>query len=133
MRRNLFLISILVFVGIFQVGLATAQNMSIEEIVFCSSIENRQPVGVDSSFSSDVERIYCFTKLIGANTEKTVKHIWYFNDKKKAEIELTIKANPWRTWSSKKIVPSWTGNWRVDVVDDSGNVLASNNYSVIAK
>ena len=130
MRRILFLSSILVFISIFQVSFVTAQNMSVEEIVFCTSIADRQPVGIDTTFSSDIERIYCFTKIVGVNAEESVKHIWYFNDEKKAEIELTIKANPWRTWSSKKIVPSWKGSWKVNVVDDSGNILISKSFKV---
>jgi hypothetical protein len=80
MRRILFLISILVFITFFQVSFVNAQNMSVEEIVFCTSIENRQPVGIDTTFSNDIERIYCFTKIVGVNAEKSVKHIWYFNN-----------------------------------------------------
>ena len=40
-----------------------AQNSSgleVANIAVCTSVENRQPIGTDSVFSSDVGKLYCF-------------------------------------------------------------------------
>lgn len=133
MRRTLHAIFVLAFLGMLLVNLGNAQELSVKEMVFCSSVVDRQPVNIDTTFANDVERIYCFTKIHGATVPGAIKHIWYHNDEKRAEIELNVKADPWRTWSSKKIVPSWTGTWKVEVVGDKGNVLISKSFSVIKK
>ena len=40
------------------------------------------------------------------------------------------KSARWRTWSSKIILPRWTGDWRVDVVSEHGRVLGSVSFKI---
>ena len=96
----------------------------------CSSVENRQPIGISSSFSADVDCVCCFTKLSSDQDMTSISHVWYYNDKEMADIELQIKAKTWRTWSSKKILNSWTGKWRVDIVSPGGEVLATKEFNI---
>ena len=42
------------------------EALTVKEMVFCMAVEDRQPVGVDTVFSNTIERVYCFTKIIGA-------------------------------------------------------------------
>lgn len=107
-----------------------AQEISIEEIEFSTSIEDHTPVNVDTTFSADVGSVYCFTKVANVSDTTTINHVWYYNDEEKARISLQIKSESWRTWSSKKILPEWTGEWKVDVVDASGNVLATKRFII---
>ena len=48
--------------------------VSAEEIIFCTSVEERQPVGANSQFFSSVERIFCFTRIKGAPAETKIYH-----------------------------------------------------------
>jgi hypothetical protein len=41
-----------------------------------------------------------------------------------------VKSVAWRTFSQKKILPQWTGNWEVKVVDSSGATLGSVAFTV---
>lgn len=117
----------------FFVSLLSAQetnNLSVEKLVICTSIEDRQPVGVDSTFSKDVGKLYCYSKIIGAEELCTISQVWYYKDEEMANIKLDVKAKTWRTWSSKKIVSFAIGQWRVDIVSEEGTVLASRKFTV---
>ena len=47
-----------------------------------------------------------------------------------AEVPLEVNSNKWRTYSSKRILPNWQGNWRVEVYDDNGKMIGSKNFTV---
>ena len=102
---------------------AQEASLTVEKIVLCTAVEDRQPVGIDTVFSNTVERVYCFTNITGSVNTTSVYHVWYFNNEEKARVELSIKAKTWRTWSSKRIVKEWAGDWRVEVESATGEVL----------
>ena len=110
-----------------------AQNQSgiqVENIAVCTSVENRQPIGTDSVFTADIGKLYCFSKLKSETDTSEISHVWFYQDKQMAKIDLTMKAKSWRTWSYKTILPSWKGNWRVEVQDSNGNVISSIPFKV---
>ena len=105
-------------------------DLLVEEMIFCRAVKDREPVEVDSIFPDIVGKVYCFTKITGASKPVTISHVWYFNDREKTRTDLDIKSKDWRTWSSKKILKGWIGNWRVDVVSSEGVVLASKQFTI---
>ena len=127
--KYLFAASILLVFCVF----LFAQEMSVlmvAEQTICTAIEERVPTGADSSFASDVGQLYCFTKITGAEDTTSVSHVWYLNDEEKAKVELSIKGKSWRTWSSKRIDPIWVGDWNVEVVSASGDVLSTKTFTI---
>jgi len=54
-------------------------------------------------------------------------HVWYKNGQKLLEVPLTVNHASGRYWSQKNIAP---GDWKVEVVDAAGNVLASGTFTV---
>ncbi len=112
-------------------GMAGAgEALKVEELVFGTAVESREPVGVDQRFPDTVGRVYCFTRITGAEGEVGIVHAWYFNDEEKARLNLSVKSKSWRTWSSKKIVKYWAGEWRVDVLSADGDVLDSKGFTI---
>jgi hypothetical protein len=105
-------------------------EVSVETMEICAGVQDRQPMGVDSVFSSDVGQVYCFTQLTSSQDTTEISHVWFYNDKQMAKVDLTMGAKSWRTWSSKRIMPSWTGNWRVEVQAASGAGIASKSFRV---
>ncbi len=86
------------------------------------------PEGEATAFDASVERLYCFTALNGAAGQ--VIHAWYQGDSLRAKVTLNKgEAGRWRTHSSKSMVPEWQGAWRVDVLDENGNVLKSAEFT----
>lgn len=97
--------------------------LEVTDAAICEDVVDRTPVAAGTSFSVSVGRLYCFTKIVGAQTPTTVTHIWYFGDTERARIELKVGAASWRTKSSKIIRTHEFGSWHVDVIDADGNVL----------
>jgi hypothetical protein len=88
------------------------------------------PTGGATSFNDDVGTLHCWSKITGAHGETTIKHIWMRDGKEMATVELSVKGDPWRTFSQKKIAPQWTGNWEIKVVDADGTTLKSISFTV---
>ncbi len=92
--------------------------------------EKRVLVGQAESFGSDVEHVFCLTRIQGLEAPTTVTHAWYFEGQVKARVELKVGSSNWRTWSSKKLLPTWTGDWEVKVLDSTGKVLSTFDFTV---
>ena len=112
-------------------GVASAQAaLTVTESSVATSVVDRMPTGASTTFQADVERLYAWTRIEGAEGETTIHHVWIHGDVERADLELRIGGSPWRTWSNKAIPPEWTGDWRVEVRDASGNVLTTMAFTV---
>ena len=81
-------------------------------------------------FSAEAGQIFCLTRVINAAAPTTVTHVWYHEGKTMAKVDLNVGSADWRTWSSKRLLPTWTGNWEVKVLDANGMVLGSRGFVV---
>jgi hypothetical protein len=81
-------------------------------------------------FAVGVDKLYCYTKVSGATTITTIKHIWYFGDTVVHTMELSLGGSPWRTWSNKTIPASWTGTGKVEIQDANGTLLKTVNFVI---
>ena len=125
-RALLSALSLAAFVG---VAPATAQ-LSVDESAIAADVQDRAPVGVDTAFGADVGRVFCFTRISGADAEETLHHVWIYNGEEVADVALNIGGSPWRTWSSKTI-PDWaTGEWTVEIRNSEGAVLQTLTFTV---
>lgn len=104
--------------------------VQVEKIALGTGVESRELVGEATEFDVSAGRIYCWTKITSENVPTTIKHVWYADAETAAEVPLSIKYPTTRTWSSKAI---WAGKWRVDVVSETGDVLASTDFTVKAQ
>ena len=109
---------------------ADPAGASVTEMVFCTSVQERQPTGEATSFGADIGSVTCFTKIIGAAVESSVTHAWYHGDQEMGRVELPVRSSMWRTWSAKTIPTGATGPWRVDVLSAAGDVLKSASFTV---
>ena len=112
---------------------SNAQNNSttaVPEIVVCASVANKQPVGIDSVFSTDVKQLSCYTKLFGQEAQSMVSHVWFYQDKQMSKIDLKVMGKSYHTWSTKTVLPKWKGEWRVEVQDSNGKVLGATTFKI---
>ena len=127
MRRSVALVFL--FLAVALVGSAFAE-MSVDEAVVCTSVADRKPEGVATSFPAEVGRVFAFTRVKGGAEGSSVTHRWIFADKAVAEVKLDVKGSPYRAWSSKGIAPAQKGGWKVEIADDAGKVLKSVEFTV---
>jgi hypothetical protein len=103
----------------------------LEEINICTAVEDRQPSGVGTVFPDGLDKIYCFTKIAGAEEPTYVDHVWYFGNVEIARVKLPVKAKSWRTWSSKQL-NMVLGNGHVEIVSESGDILGKAEFEIQA-
>jgi len=102
--------------------------VKIEKLAVGTNVDKRELVGESTTFSSDTSRVYVWTRVVEVSTiPTTVDLVFYFNDKKVDDIKLDIKGVPFRTWVIKTVFP---GNWKVDLIDSEGNVIATSEFKV---
>ena len=96
----------------------------VVDAVVCLDVQDREPVEPGDLFPADVGEVWCWSKIKDGKGE-TIRHIYYYEGEEKAVVELSIGSPMWRTRSSKRIISSWTGNWRVDIVGEDDVTLKS--------
>ncbi len=102
-----------------------AQEISVAEAVIAQEVVDRMPLGAGDVISAGIERVYCFTRIEGAREETEITHNWYYKGALKASVALPVRSLSWRTWSSKALLPEWTGEWMVEVLSKDGTPLES--------
>jgi len=103
----------------------------LEQIQFYTAVEDRQPFGVGTVFPEDLDKLYCFTKIGGAQGTTYVYHVWYFGDKEIARVKLPVRSKSWRTWSSKNLHMG-LGYGYVEIVSESGDILGRAEFKIQA-
>ena len=104
--------------------------IAVKEGVIATTIENRSPHGIGTQFPATVGMLYCFTTVGGVETDVSVSHTWYYQDKEMAQVVLPVRSILWRTWSSKTIMPEWKGNWKVAVTAEDGVLLETIPFTI---
>ena len=100
----------------------------VSRAMFTIGVQDREPViMVDTINSGSYNSISFFTEL-SEFTGHNVTHQWTFNDKIMFEKTFEVKGPRWRVWTSKTLIPDWTGDWTVNVLDEDRTVLASKSF-----
>ena len=100
----------------------------VSRAMFTTGVDNHEPVlTVDSIDSSSYTSISFFTELNDLSGHN-VTHQWTHNDQVMFEKTFEVKGARWRIWTSKTLIPSWTGTWTVNVLDDDRTLLTSNSF-----
>lgn len=110
---------------------AWAGAIEVAEAVITTNIVDRVPVDALESYSATVGQLYCFTRIVGAEADTSVTHVWYYGDQEMARVTLPVRSSYWRTWSSKNILPEWTGAWRVEILDEDGALIETAAFTLI--
>ncbi len=110
---------------------AQSRAMDVAEGIITTQVIDRQPVDSVQSYPAASEMLLCFTRITGAVEGARVFHVWYRGEEEMARVELMVGSSDWRTWSAKKLLPSWAGDWRVEVVDGEGNLLQTIPFTLL--
>ena len=127
LKKLLGLTFVMVVLGI---PCTQAASLTVADGTITTAIENQMPVDRIDSYRADFGKLYCFTRIVGAQKETTVTHVWYYQDNEMARVTLPVRSADWRTYSSKRFLPQWAGQWRVVVLDGAGNEIATIPFSL---
>lgn len=109
-----------------------AVELQVVRDAVATGIIDREPIDAGQVFSATLDRIYYFTEVQSEMPTSEITHVWYYGDREMARVTLPIEGSRWRTWSSKQILPGWTGQWKVEAVTMGGAVAASQPFSIEA-
>ena len=100
-------------------------GITIEDAVISQNVVDRVPIGTGDVFTSDVEKLYGFCRVVGASEPTEITFNWYHQGSLKSTVKLPVRSASWRTWSSKTISPDMTGEWMVEILAADGMPLES--------
>jgi len=118
MHKKLLLLLVILLLNASLVGAVT---LHIGDGAITTAIENQMPVDRVNYFAADFGKLYCFTRIIGAEVNTEITHVWYYQENEMARVTLAIGSGDWRTYSSKRFLPQWAGAWEVVVLDAAGD------------
>ena len=122
------LISVCLFIPTVEAQMQ--DKIEVADAAICKDVVDREAVDVGTRFPNSVQRLYCYTKIVGADQPTEIVHVWNYGDVERARITLSVKSSNWRTFSSKVIQAHEIGAWHVDVLDTAGNLLKTINFEV---
>ncbi len=125
--KRVFSLAVFVLVVFSALGCLAIE---VKEAYIAKGVVELKPIAPSDRFSSDIGRVYCFSRITGAKGVTKIKHLWFYKDRFMAQVELPVKSPDWRTYSSKRILPSWKGPWRVDITDSDGLLLKSLHFEI---
>lgn len=106
----------------------TTATGSVTRALFTTSVADREPVDEIKNLKNDANKIFFFTDIKGL-AGQTITHRWEYNGQVMHEISFNIGASRWRVWSNKTLDPGWLGEWKVSVVDSTGNAIAESSFT----
>ncbi len=107
-----------------------AASLNISRMEIAGSVENHEPVGTAATFPANTEKVYCFLELKGVPQDTTITYVWTLGPNEMGKVTQQVKkSSRWRTWASKTL-GGMKGDWKVDVLDESGAVLKSAAFKV---
>ncbi|MCW8859503.1 MAG: DUF2914 domain-containing protein [Deltaproteobacteria bacterium] len=122
MLKKMFIVFVLAMLSI---SVGYAAELRVTEEAITSAVENQMPVDRIETYRADYGKLYCFTRIAGAQEDTEITHVWYYQDDEMARVTLPIRSSDWRTYSSKRFLPQWAGDWKVVVLDAGLNEIAT--------
>ncbi|MEJ2699203.1 MAG: DUF2914 domain-containing protein [Desulfuromonadales bacterium] len=125
------LIAVATCLGLVWAFPAFGAGLKVAEGTITTKVVDRAPVDHLQTSPASTGTLYCYTRIAGASGDTTVTQVWYREGQEMARIVLPVRSADWRTWSSKRILPQWTGQWKVEILDSEGHILQTIPFSVV--
>lgn len=104
----------------------------IAQSLTCLDVEARQCIGNQSVFAlSQHNNPHVWMEVHSQALPYVIKHVYYHEGRKYAEVPLAIKYSRMRTWSNITLrSPVYVGSWWVEIVTEDGTVLGQLRFQV---
>jgi hypothetical protein len=98
----------------------------------CAGIKDRECLHSQSVFKLEANTVpHVWMEVHSEFVPYVLKHVYYHEGRKYCEVPLKITYPRMRTWSNITLKsPKYAGNWRVEIVSNSGRVLKEINFRV---
>lgn len=96
---------------------------SVVRSIFTTAVKDREPTNSIKQLDTNSNKVIYYTELRDM-AGQTATHRWEYNGKVMAEVKFKVKGARWRVWSSKSLLPGWTGEWKVSVLNGANEVIS---------
>ncbi len=127
MLRYLVVLGVLLWMT---VSATTVWSIEVVDAVITTAVIDRSPVDQVKAFPIQNGKLFCFTRIIGAEDSTEVYHVWYRGTQLMSRIKLPVDSPDWRTWSAKRFLDDWSGEWHVEIQDANGSVLRKVDFQL---
>ncbi len=109
-----------------------AQTVKVAEAAVTTKVSKGKPVdSVHRISHRTVKALYFFTRTVLESAgETTIKHRWIHADRVIKETELPVKGRRWRAYSALPVDAASVGQWRVELLDESGTLIKTLEFKV---
>ena len=117
---------------ILMMNLSAGNALAIEvsDILITTAVIDREPVDNVEVFPRKSGKLFCFTRITGADEPTVVHHVWYRDEELISRVVLPVNSPDWRTWSARQLFEDLPGAWRVEIQEDDGNILQKVNFQL---
>lgn len=110
-------------------------ELRVNSLLMCENMIDslRKPVNTRKEFPVTLSRVYCYSGIRNALSERTILYEWYFQDKYIDTIPIKIgRSVHWRSWTYKTITEAQVGEWFVVLRDEiSHTALDTIHFTII--
>jgi hypothetical protein len=106
-------------------GVAPVSNVLAQ---FTTGVENREPVDQVTFVENGAAKIYFFSDLRNLE-DQVVTHRWSYQGETVARVDFQVRGPRWRVWSTKELRADLIGDWTVEIVTESGEVIAAETFT----
>lgn len=104
--------------------------LTLTKAVMCEEIQNHSPKNISVIFSTDLEKVCCYTSFDPVKEKGNIYHVWYYRDEFITKIKLAINPPRWSTFSSIQLRKMDKGPWRVDIEDEHRKIYGVLRFSI---
>ncbi len=116
--------------GRFRAASTAVASSAVKRFVLARSVEGNEPRGGLDDIVPDakgVVEVSSFSEVIGL-AGRVLEYRWLHEGEQVLRIRVPVAAERWRSHASKRIYPSMRGEWRVELRDANGNLLANAEF-----
>lgn len=102
----------------------------VERFVLASGIRDKEPVGSVRDINLDGNQlltIYAWSKTRGLR-DRFLHYRWLLDGKEVARVEIGVRSDRWRSYSSKHLSRRMQGDWLVELRSGEGELLAQATF-----
>jgi len=109
-------------------------DLRVNLIKMCQAIIDslRKPINISDSFPISLKRVYCYSRIRNALSQREILYEWYFQNKLVDIIPIKIgRSVNWRSWTYKSTSDSQIGEWYVVIRDQITGTSLDTAYFII--
>ena len=111
-------------------SLLAPKKLNLDRAAMCEAIKDFKPDNSAVVFSITIGTVSCFTSFDVVTEETFNYHKWFQRDKTNTEKRLTLQTPEWSYYTSIQLRETDKGPWRVEIWDQSGNLLHTLRFSI---